>query len=101
MSADTTTVPADWLGFRELDQCAGTPKGEAFRAFRRLEGGWREGTDYLQLRAEDAPEAIAALRAAGRIYPASPHALLIAPPRCAELLALLAGQSAAPAQSQQ
>lgn len=101
MSGDASVVPADWLGFRELDQRAGTPKGEAFRAFRRLEVGWREGADYLQLRAEDAPDAIAVLRAAGRIYPASPHALLIAPARCAELLALLAGQSEAPAQSQQ
>ena len=100
-SGERPAVPADWLGFRELDQRAGTPKGEAFRAFRRLEGGWREGSDYLQLRAEDAPDAIAALRAAGRIYPASPHALLVAPPRCLELLALLARQSQVPAQGQQ
>lgn len=101
MSEEASSPPADWLGFRELDLRAGTPKGEAFRAFRRLEAGWREGSDYLQLRAEDAPAAIAALRAAGRIYPSSPHALLVAPARCTEILALLAQQIAESAQSQQ
>lgn len=90
------TIPvADWLTLRELDARAGTPKGEAFRAFRRLEPRWREGLDFLQLRAETAADAIATLRAAQRLYPASPHALLLSPASAEQLLALLAGHAAA------
>lgn len=83
--------PSDWLSFRELDRRAGRPKGEAFRAFRRLERSWREGEDFVQLRAELAPELIERLRRDDRLYPASPHAVLVSPARCRQLLMLLAG----------
>lgn len=89
----------DWLSFRELDERASCPKGEAFRAFRRLEAAWREGEDFVQLRAETAAVEIDALRALGRVYRSSPHVVLVAPQRVGQLLAALGarGSSAAPA----
>jgi hypothetical protein len=99
-------VNADWLSLRELDERAARSKGEAFRAFRRLEAGWQQDLDYRLLRVDDACVAaeIASLRAAGRIYPSSISVVLLAPARATQLLALLSGTGAAPgdaAQSQQ
>ena len=95
-----------WLSFRELDERAGTPKGEAFRAFRRLESSWHEGQDYRLLRSDDpaVSEELAALRGAGRIYPSSVSVVLLSPTRAAQLLAVISGSvSAGPdaAQDQQ
>ena len=66
-----------WHTLKELDAAAGLPKGSAFRAFKRLEPGLREGDDFRVLRpgADDAE--IAALRAAGRLYGASRLAILL------------------------
>ncbi|MDP3858116.1 MAG: hypothetical protein Q8Q73_10210 [Stagnimonas sp.] len=93
----------DWLSLRELDARAARPKGEAFRAFRRLEAGWQQGLDYRLLRTDDAGAAaeIADLRAQGRIYPSSVSVLLLSPARSAQLLALLSGTGGTPAEAAQ
>lgn len=65
-----------WFTLKELDQAAGRPKGSAFRAFKRLEPGWREGTHFEALR-EGAE--LAALRASGRLYAASRVGILLSP----------------------
>lgn len=86
-------MSGEWLSFRELDERAGTPKGEAFRAFRRLESGWQEGSDYRLLRSDDPAvvDELATLRAAERIYRSSVSVVLLSPARSGELLALLRG----------
>lgn len=71
--------PPDWLSFMELDRCAGAPKGCAFRVFRRLAAQWREGQDYRVYDAVAAAGQIAALRAAGRIYPGTVNLVLLSP----------------------
>jgi hypothetical protein len=65
-----------WLTLKELDQGAGRPKGTAFRAFKRLEPGWREGEQFEALR--EGP-GLAALRAGGRLYAASRVGILLSP----------------------
>jgi hypothetical protein len=67
---------AGWLTLKELDRAAGRPKGSAFRAFKRLEPGWREGEHFEALR--DGAE-LAALHAGGRLYPASRVGILLSP----------------------
>lgn len=69
--------PSAWRTLKELDAAAGLPKGSAFRAFKRLEPGLREGAHFRVLRpgADDAE--IAALRAAGRAYGASRVVILL------------------------
>lgn len=93
----------DWLSLRELDERAARPKGEAFRAFRRLEAGWQQDLDYRLLRVDDADAAaeIASLRAAGRIYPSSVSVVLLSPARSAQLLALLSGTAGTAAEAPQ
>jgi len=68
-----------WRTLRELDAAAGTPKGTAFRAFKRLSPGWIEQRDYRVLSPDADSGAIEALRAAGRLYGASRVAILLAP----------------------
>lgn len=82
-----------WLSFRELDERAGRPKGEAFRAFRRLESGWLDGRDYRLLRSDDPGVAaeLAALREQQRVYRSSVSVVLLSPARASELLARLSG----------
>ena len=73
-----SVTPSAWCTLKELDAQGGQPKGSAFRAFKRLEPTWREGTQFRVLRpgADDAE--IAALRAAGRVYGASRVVILLA-----------------------
>ena len=66
-----------WLTLREVDRRLGAPKGTAFRAFKRLEGGWREGRDFRVLQAQHDAAEIEALRAAGRVYPSSRTIVLL------------------------
>ena len=96
-------MSSGWLSFRELDERAGRPKGEAFRAFRRLESGWREGEDYRLLRSADAEVAseLIALREQERIYRSSVTVVLLSPTRSAELLSLLSGVADRPAEAAQ
>jgi len=92
-----------WLSFRELDERAGRPKGEAFRVFRRLEPGWLEGRDYRLLRRDDpgAAAELTTLREQQRVYRSSVSVVLLSPARSDELLALLSGiTSAVPEASQ-
>ncbi|HEX4895529.1 MAG TPA: hypothetical protein VFV11_04285 [Solimonas sp.] len=68
-----------WQTLRELDLRLGAAKGTAFRAFRRLESRYAEGSDYVLLDASHSPELLAALRAADRLYRSSPRPLLLSP----------------------
>ncbi|MFT4047000.1 MAG: hypothetical protein QM661_09925 [Solimonas sp.] len=68
----------DWLTLRELDRSAGREKGAAFRAFKRLSAGYREGVDFVVLSPDDAAATIDALRASGRIYAGSVNVVLLA-----------------------
>lgn len=70
----------DWQTFREIDTAAGWIKGTAFRRFKQIESGFREGTDYRVLHHQHDQSAIAQLRAAGRIYDSSVNVVLLAPP---------------------
>jgi hypothetical protein len=85
-----STAPPRWLTLKELDAAAGLPKGSAFRAFKRLEPGLREGAHFRALRpgADDAE--IAALRAAGRVYGASRVVILLGDETAAAVRAALA-----------
>lgn len=78
-----------WPGFKQLDEAAARPKGEAFRAFRRLERQWRQGQDYRLLQADVDAAEIAELKRSGRVYRSSANVVLLAPTRAAELLAIL------------
>ena len=66
-----------WLTLKELDAAAGQPKGSAFRAFKRLEPGLREGAQFRVLRPAGDDAEIAALRAAGRVYGTSRVVILL------------------------
>ncbi|HXH03347.1 MAG TPA: hypothetical protein VNN09_08505 [Candidatus Competibacteraceae bacterium] len=73
-----STIPDDyagWRSLREIDQAHGLPKGSAFRAFKRAR--LTEGEDFLYLAAERHGEIIAELKAAGRLYRSTVHAVLI------------------------
>jgi hypothetical protein len=83
--------PSAWRTLKDLDREAGRPKGAAFRAFKRLEPGWREGEQFRVLRPDNDATAIAALRAAGRLYAASRVAILLAPAAAAAVRAALSG----------
>jgi len=63
--------------FRELDQRLGTVKGTAFRAFKRLLGELREGSDFLRLDAVADADQIAELHKLARIYPSSVNVVLL------------------------
>ena len=60
---------------REIDERLGRSKGAAFRAFKRL--ALVEGRDFRVLRPDTDADAIAALRAARRIYPASVNVIVL------------------------
>jgi len=82
-------VTVDWLSFKQLDEAAALPKGEAFRAFRRLEPQWRQDQDYRLLQSDlDAAE-IAELKRSGQVYRSSANVVLLAPARAEQLLAIL------------
>ena len=79
----------NWLSFKQLDEAAEVPKGESFRAFRRLEQQWRQDRDYRLLRSDlDAVE-IAELKRSGQVYRSSANVVLLAPARAEQLLAIL------------
>lgn len=84
------TASGEWRTLRELDREAGVAKGAAFRAFKALEPGLREGVDFRQLDPARDSAGYAALRKAGRLYPASPRPLLLNPALAARILAALA-----------
>ena len=63
--------------FKELDELHGCVKGTAFRAFKRAAGELVEGEDFLYLDGEARSAEVAALRAGGRLYRSSVHAVLI------------------------
>ncbi len=77
--------------FRELDEATGQPKGAAFRAFKRLEPGLREGQDFLLLRPEHDDTRIDELRAQERIYRNSVNIVLLDDALAERLLKHLCG----------
>jgi hypothetical protein len=77
--------------FRELDEAAGLPKGSAFRAFKRLEPGLREGRDFLLLRPGHDDARIEELRARERIYRNSVNIVLVDDALAERLLKHLSG----------
>lgn len=68
---------AGFISFKELDARWGTPKGTAFRAFKRALTGLRETHDFIRLDAVRDRDEIQRLRAAGRIYAGSVHVVLL------------------------
>ena len=78
-----------WRTLRELDESAGTPKGTAFRAFKRIEPTLREPLDYRLLRSGEAAAQIGELRGSGRIYDSSRNIVLLSPALSETLLARL------------
>ena len=77
--------------FRELDEAAGQPKGSAFRAFKRLEPGLREGQDFQLLRPEHDDARIGELRTQQRIYRNSVNIVLLDDALAERLLKHLSG----------
>ena len=77
----------DWVTLRELDERAHRPKGAAFRAFKRT--ALVEGRDFRVLDARADASAIAQLRAAARIYPASVNVVLLSTPAAERIAAAL------------
>ncbi|MEM7406418.1 MAG: hypothetical protein AAF458_14055 [Pseudomonadota bacterium] len=68
-----------WLTFKEIDGRNGWPKGAAFRRFKRALTRLTEGRDYIRLDAMDESGEIDALRAGGRLYSSTVHAVLVSP----------------------
>ena len=82
-------MKSGWRTLRELDESAGTPKGTAFRAFKRIEPTLREPLDYRLLRSGEAAAQIGELRGSGRIYDSSRNIVLLSPALSETLLARL------------
>jgi hypothetical protein len=70
---------ASFYTLKDIDTRWRTPKGTAFRAFKQLEPQLLEGRDYLLLKPDTHPEALATLRTQQRLYTTTLQALLIAP----------------------
>lgn len=69
-------MPKD-RSFKEIDLLHESPKGTAFRAFKRLGSRLSEGEHFYYLDARTRREEIDALRRAGRIYPTTVNAVLL------------------------
>ncbi|HKS93050.1 MAG TPA: hypothetical protein VJS16_00150 [Gammaproteobacteria bacterium] len=69
---------AGFISFKELDTRWATPKGTAFRAFKRALPALRETHDFIRLDALRDRDEIQRLRAAGRVYASSVHVVLLA-----------------------
>jgi hypothetical protein len=82
---------ADWRTMRELDACAGLPKGAAFRAFKALLPTFSEGRDFRVLDHQTAQALAARLIAQGRLYRTSVNPVLLAPAAAARVLASITG----------
>lgn len=68
-----------WLGLRALDQAANRPKGDAFRAFKKLEHSFCEGLDFCVLDHLHDADRIADLKHAQQIYSSSVQVILLSP----------------------
>ena len=77
--------------FRELDEATGQPKGAAFRAFKRLEPGLREGQDFQLLWPGRDDARIGELRAQDRVYRNSVNIVLLDDALAERLLKHLSG----------
>lgn len=65
------------MTLRQIDRLNGTPKGTAFRAFKRVRPRLREGEHFFRLDASANAEFIASLRRSGVVYPSTVHLVLI------------------------
>ena len=63
---------------REIDECLGLRKGNAFRSFKRQRHLLRENVDFMVLPARTAKAEIERLRAEGRIYRFTINAVILA-----------------------
>ncbi|MCY4220949.1 MAG: hypothetical protein OXC25_02920 [Thiotrichales bacterium] len=63
---------------REIDECLGLRKGNAFRAFKRQRHLLRENIDFTVLAARTAQAEIERLRGQGRIYRSSINVIILA-----------------------
>ena len=77
-----------WSTLREIDQALGLDKGSAFRAFKQVEPGLKEGADFKVLAPATERDDIEILRSAGRIYAGSVNVVLLAPHARAQVAAL-------------
>lgn len=75
------------MTFRTLDQLMDAPKGTAFRAFKQALDELEEGSDHLRLESGPDAEAIAELKAAGRVYPSSVNVVLLRRPAVERMFA--------------
>jgi hypothetical protein len=66
-----------FTSLKELDNAWATPKGSAFRAFKRTLPQLHEPEDFIRLDATRDRDEIQRLRAAGRIYAGSVHVVLL------------------------
>ena len=73
----------DDLSFRELDARNNWAKGTAFRRFKAALPQLVEGQDFYRLDANADRARIESLRAAGRIYASTVHAVLLGTRACA------------------
>lgn len=74
---------------RELDERAGCAKGSAFRAFKRIAGEFREGTDFRVLDRERDAQAVAPLLEGNRAYRSSHSIVLVGPAMAGRILEIL------------
>jgi hypothetical protein len=83
-----------WRSLREIDCEAGQAKGSAFRRFKRLGTMLVETRDYIVLHHQADAEAIAALRASGRIYQSSVNVILLSASAAQRILEVLQARAA-------
>lgn len=79
----------DWVGLRSLDQAARRPKGDAFRAFKKLESTFSEGRDFLVLDHVHDAEQIAQLKLEQKTYSTSVQVILLSPAAAQAILQVL------------
>lgn len=63
--------------FLDIDRALGLAKGRAFRAFKSIRHGLREGSDFVVLHHRDDAGLITELRRQERIYAASVNVVLM------------------------
>jgi len=67
----------DVLTLRQIDRLNGTPKGTAFRAFKRARADLQEERDYYVVDAHGDDPVLAELRAADAVYASSQVIVLL------------------------
>jgi hypothetical protein len=76
--------------FREFDERHGVPKGTAFRLFKRLAPGLREGRDFWCCDGRTDPAAFARVAREHRLYAGTINAVLLGEAACRAMADALA-----------